>query len=531
VGTPAGSNTATASIGPLQDGYHIIYAYAVDGGDSTSTSGSGDGSSTTPFIGQIQTYLFFVDSTREPTTINASFTPAQIPLGGTSALAFTLTNLSPTAVTAVSFTDTLPAGLSIADSNSTVCGGGTLTTTAASRTILFSGGSLGAGANCTFSVQVTGSSAGVYTNITGNTSSSNGGTGSNASANLVVSSSPTAANGEVSGQIVDSSGDPVDGATVRMSGTQNRFTITDAQGHYDFAEVQANGFYTVTPSRANFTFSPAQRSFSQIGSRTEAAFTASPNTDGLNPIDTTAYFVRQQYLDFLGREPDQGGFEYWSDQINQCQDDSACRRTRRLDVSAAFFIAQEFHHTGSFIYDLYAAALGRGPVFSEYLADRQQVVGGADLATKQREFVQSLVQRPEFAAKYQPQMTTDTFVDALITNVRQSPGFDLSAQRNDLIQSYTAGTNLNESRALVLLTIAGDAAFKQSQYNAAFVRTEYFGYLRRDPDQGGYDFWLNVLNMREPNNFHGMVCSFISSAEYQRRFSSTVTRSNAECGP
>ena len=64
--------------------------------------------------------------------------------------------------------------------------------------------------------------------------------------------------------------------------------------------------------------------------------------------------------------------------------------------------------------------------------------------------------------------------------------------------------------------------------------TEYFGYLRRNPDQGGYDFWLNVLNESgrngNPANYRGMVCSFITSTEYQRRFSAIVSHGNAECG-
>jgi hypothetical protein len=59
---------------------------------------------------------------------------------------------------------------------------------------------------------------------------------------------------------------------------------------------------------------------------------------------------------------------------------------------------------------------------------------------------------------------------------------------------------------------------------------EYFSYLKRDADQGGYDFWLNVLNNRERGNYRGMVCAFLTSAEYQRRFAPFVTRSNSECG-
>ncbi len=61
---------------------------------------------------------------------------------------------------------------------------------------------------------------------------------------------------------------------------------------------------------------------------------------------------------------------------------------------------------------------------------------------------------------------------------------------------------------------------------------EYFGYLRRDPDQGGYDFWLNVLSNKLPNDpsgYRAMVCAFITSAEYQMRFGTSITRTNRDC--
>jgi len=68
------------------------------------------------------------------------------------------------------------------------------------------------------------------------------------------------------------------------------------------------------------------------------------------------------------------------------------------------------------------------------------------------------------------------------------------------------------------------------QYNKAFVLVEYFGYLQRNPDTGGYDFWLNVISNREVGNYRWMVCAFITSTEYQQRFSSVITHSNGECG-
>lgn len=71
--------------------------------------------------------------------------------------------------------------------------------------------------------------------------------------------------------------------------------------------------------------------------------------------------------------------------------------------------------------------------------------------------------------------------------------------------------------------------FKTREYNMAFVLTQYYGYLRRNSDQGGYDFWVNILNS-QPNNFGGMVCSFLTSTEYQQRFGNAITRSNQDCG-
>ena len=37
---------------------------------------------------------------------------------------------------------------------------------------------------------------------------------------------------------------------------------------------------------------------------------------------------------------------------------------------------------------------------------------------------------------------------------------------------------------------------------------QYFGYLRRDPDQGGYDFWLGIVNNPSASNYRSMVCGF-----------------------
>ena len=61
----------------------------------------------------------------------------------------------------------------------------------------------------------------------------------------------------------------------------------------------------------------------------------------------------------LGREPEEAGFNYWSNQILVCGTEQRCVSARRRDVAAPFFIEQEAQQTGSYIYDMYAGALGR----------------------------------------------------------------------------------------------------------------------------------------------------------------------------
>ena len=346
---------------------------------------------------------------------------------------------------------------------------------------------------------------------------------------FLLAMTPTAANGSIEGKITTADERYVSGAVVRLSGSQTRTTITDGNGNYRFERIESLGFYTVTPSRANYVFSPANRSFSQLGNKTEAAFTASSSGDAANPLDVSEYFVRQQYVDLLGREPDEGGFNYWSNQINQCGSNSDCISARRRDVAAAFFSEREFQQTGAFIYGLYKGALGRRPLFIEYFSDRQQVIGGANLETKKQSFAESFVQRTEFVDKYQANTAAESFVDALIQNLRQTSAVDLSSQRAILINRYNSGANVYQSRSYVVRDLSESTSFKQAEYNAAFVLAEYFGYLRRNPDTRGYEFWLNVLNSGDQGNYRGMVCAFISSTEYQRRFSAVISHSDNEC--
>jgi hypothetical protein len=246
-----------------------------------------------------------------------------------------------------------------------------------------------------------------------------------------------------------------------------------------------------------------------------------------NPIDDARTFVREHYVDFLNRPPDSGGWGYWAQQILNCApSDTACIRSKRIDVSAAFFIELEFQQTGSFVYRLYKSSLARQPSFTEFVQDRAEVIAGTNLETNKQTFAESWVQRPEFLQHYPANFSGTQFIDALLQAVIQSSGTDLNSQRASLLADW----NTYGSRSRIVRLVADSSAFANAEYNRAFVLMQYFGYLRRDPDANGYAFWLNVLNNQTPNNYRSMVCAFLTSNEYQRRFGSAITRTNAECG-
>jgi hypothetical protein len=201
-----------------------------------------------------------------------------------------------------------------------------------------------------------------------------------------------------------------------------------------------------------------------------------------------------------------------------------------VGISAAFFIELEFQRTGSFVYRSFKGALGRRPNYAEFTADRPQIVEGPTLEQTKQAYMLAFVQRAEFTTKYTGQTTAAAFVDALIATVQTSSGVDLSGSRQALIDKYNTGGNMNQSRALATRDAIDAAAFQTAEFNPAFVLMQYYGYLRRDIDQDGYDFWLSILNNVVPNNFHGMVCAFITSPEYQRRFSNLTPHSDSECG-
>jgi hypothetical protein len=93
---------------------------------------------------------------------------------------------------------------------------------------------------------------------------------------------------------------------------------------------------------------------------------------------------------------------------------------------------------------------------------------------------------------------------------------EMDGFRTSLLNGLNAAT---DTRATVLRKVAEYAFLKDRELNNAFVFMEYAGYLRRDPDVNGFNFWLTKLNSFNSNFLDAeLVKAFISSSEYRQRF-------------
>jgi uncharacterized protein (TIGR03118 family) len=431
-----------------------------------------------------------------------------------------------------------------------------------------------------------------------------------------------------------------------------------------------------------------------LGSPNTAEVTILDNDESApttNPVDDTAFFVRQHYLDFLAREPDSSGYAFWQNDINSCGSDAQCREVHRIHVSAAFFLSIEFQQSGLAAYLTHRAAFGANAsgspaavLYGNFERDLQALNAGvvfgqpgadAQIEANKVAYFSEFVTRPEFVSKYPSTLTNDQYVDNLLASANLSPSdftvnltnsqevpptnptttggarrpnsygtghfvvngagtaMTMTATVNniDFTGSQTSDTNDNVTnahihagasvapgvngpvvwgfigtpfndnnpndavvtpfgsgvganvsgkwdapegngttfgaqldnirngrayvnfhtsqfgggeirgdfpasqsfrdslvaglngatltRAMVLRQVSEFAFLKTREMNAAFVTMEYFGYLRRDPDTSGFNYWLGKLN-----DFGGdfiqseMVKAFISSSEYRQRF-------------
>ena len=265
-----------------------------------------------------------------------------------------------------------------------------------------------------------------------------------------------------------------------------------------------------------------------LGERGVATLTIADN-DGAgqpNPIFDTPFFVRMQYLDFLSREPEPAGYDAWTGVLNRCSDVNNNPECDRIAVSSAFFRSQEFQLKGYYVYRFYKLSFGRLPLYQEIIADMRGITGATpeEVYAKRTQFSNQWVQRASFVSLYD-HLEISRFVDTLMNRYNLSRITTPDAANPDGAAKVTyTRSDLNDlllsrrlTRAQVVRAIAESDEVAGLEYNRAFVAMQYYGYLRRTPEDEGYQNWLRVIN-QDPNNVRVMVDGFMNSTEYRLRF-------------
>ena len=172
---------------------------------------------------------------------------------------------------------------------------------------------------------------------------------------------------------------------------------------------------------------------------------------------------------------------------------------------------------------------------NEFLPDTQQIGQGVivgqtgweqQLENNKVAFALDFVSRSRFTTAYPTTMSPADFVDALFMNASFTP---LATDRNAAINEFAGAGNTADAaaRGRALRRVAENPILVQQETNRAFVLMQYFGYLRRNPNEApelglnfdGYSFWLGKLDQFGGNFVNAeMVRAFLVSSEFRQRF-------------
>jgi hypothetical protein len=68
-----------------------------------------------------------------------------------------------------------------------------------------------------------------------------------------------------------------------------------------------------------------------------------------------------------------------------------------------------------------------------------------------------------------------------------------------MVNEDLLGASQAQSRGRVIRKVVDYPEYVSAEFNSSFVTMQYFGYLRRDPETAGFNFWLAKLNLFNGN--------------------------------
>jgi Tol biopolymer transport system component len=243
-----------------------------------------------------------------------------------------------------------------------------------------------------------------------------------------------------------------------------------------------------------------------------------------NPIDEQGFFIKQQYVDFLGRVAEQGGFEFWMNRMNSCPAGQTCDRT---DTSQRFFQSDEFQERGFYVYRLYDAVLGRLPKYAEFVLDGARLNGFQSVAEQRQSkdaYLSDFTGKQEFKTLYGQYLSPDgksaTDAEGFVNALCQKAGITPSSKQT-LIDNLQGGQKDPAHTIEDFILTPEMSGVGTKFYDRGFITMQYFGYLRRDPEPDGFNFWVGQLigpNAPHRGDYRFMVGGFLQSDEYRFRF-------------
>ena len=84
------------------------------------------------------------------------------------------------------------------------------------------------------------------------------------------------------------------------------------------------------------------------------------------------------------------------------------------------------------------------------------------------------------------------------------------------INFWTAELDRGVPRGTMLSQFSESAEYKATGASSVYVTAMYLAFLRRAPDQGGFDFWKGEIGRGVPGQ--NLVNQFLGSGEYRLRF-------------
>jgi hypothetical protein len=258
------------------------------------------------------------------------------------------------------------------------------------------------------------------------------------------------------------------------------------------------------------------------------------NADGIGDvcnIDAEIHaLVREYYRDILGREPDQGGWEYWTNEIKRI-------------VSLGIYVGEGFQAEARFFFNS-SEYLGKNTSATVFVTDlyhtflqREPDSAGLTYWVGQLACLPHNMLITQFAYSNEfKQFMTDTFgADAtrpennLINDLYR--GFlnrfpDNGGFNTYLTQMRTAQCSgadavvMNLSYQIALSFVQSPEYAALNRNNTQYVEDLYNGILRRGGDCAGFNAWVNTLNSGASRA--DVLKSFTGSTEFKIRVNAVI---------